>query len=120
MYLSVIDLFVLVICASDLVLTYGFSVEFRLVSDFTCKIHTFLTYFLTHMSSVVLMCVSIERLLVVLNINLTKKFKINFLNKYRIEKVLGLISCLIFLLILIFLLAARFDRFNKMIILSRI
>ena len=64
-YLSIIDLLVLVICASDSMLTYGFYIEIRLYSSFTCKIHTFLTYFLTHMSSLILMCVSIDRVLVI-------------------------------------------------------
>ena len=66
-YLSIIDLFVLLICATDSLMTYGYLVIIRLYSESTCKMHTFLTYFLTHMSSVVLMIVSIDRAIVVSN-----------------------------------------------------
>ena len=64
-YLSAIDLLVLITCTTDSLLTYGYYVMIRLQSDFLCKIHTFLAYFLTHMSSLILMMVSIDRLLII-------------------------------------------------------
>jgi hypothetical protein len=67
LYLSFIDLLVLLICSSDSLLTYGLNYEIRLYSSIVCKLHTFFTYFLTHMSSILLMVVSIERVLVVYN-----------------------------------------------------
>jgi hypothetical protein len=66
-YLSIIDLLVLLVCTTDALFTFGFLVEIRLFSTLMCRLHTFLTYFLTHMSSVVLMIVSIDRALVVCN-----------------------------------------------------
>jgi hypothetical protein len=69
-YLSIIDLFVLLVCTTDALLTFGFNIEIRLYSNFFCRWHSFFTYFLTHMSSVVLMVVSIERCLVISNVGL--------------------------------------------------
>ena len=64
-FLALIDIFVLLIGAGDSLTTFGFSATLRLYSAFTCKIHSFLTYFLTDMSSLVLMIVSIDRAIVV-------------------------------------------------------
>jgi hypothetical protein len=64
-YLSVIDLFVLTFCASDTFLTFGFLVMIRSYFDIVCKIHTFLTYYLTHMSSIILMIVNIDRAFII-------------------------------------------------------
>ena len=58
---------VLLVCTSDAVLTLGFFVEVRLFSNLTCKLHTFLTYYLTHMSSITLMIISVDRTIVVSN-----------------------------------------------------
>ena len=66
-YLAIIDLLVLSIGASDALMTYGHFIIIRLYSNTTCRLHTFLTYFLTHMSSIILMIVSIDRVLVVCN-----------------------------------------------------
>ena len=73
-YLSIIDLFVLLVCTTDAFLTFGFNIEIRLYSNFFCRWHSFLTYFLTHMSSVVLMVVSIERCLVINNVGLIRSY----------------------------------------------
>ena len=81
LYLSLIDLLVLLICSSDALLTYGLNYEIRLYSNLVCKIHTFFTYFLTHMSSILLMVVSIERVLVVYN----KTFITFFLRRSEIR-----------------------------------
>ncbi len=54
-YLSLIDFLVLIICATDTLLSFGFQVEMRLSSKWFCRIHTFITYWLTHFSSMILM-----------------------------------------------------------------
>ena len=102
LYLSIVDLLVLLVCTSDSLLTYGLNIEIRLYSPLLCRLHTFLTYYLTHMSSIILMAVSIERTLVVFNKTIIsfflKKSKIEFtflknlLRFNRIEKVVGFIA----------------------------
>jgi hypothetical protein len=81
LHLSVIDLFVILICAIDSFLTYGFNIQIRLHSIFICKIHTFFTYFLSHMSSIILMIVSIDRVLVIWEKPL-KYFSTNYIEKF--------------------------------------
>ena len=66
-YLSAIDLLVLMTCTTDSLLAYGYFIMIRLKSSLICKIHTFLTYFLTHMSSLIHMIVSIDRALIIKN-----------------------------------------------------
>jgi hypothetical protein len=102
LYLSLVDLLVLLVCTSDSLLTYGLNIEIRLYSSLLCRSHTFLTYYLTHLSSIILMAVSIERTLVVFNKTIInyflKKSKIelaflkNVLRFNRIEKVVGFIA----------------------------
>ena len=64
-YLAIIDLLVLLVCATDALLMFGFYIEVRLYSILACKIHTYITYILTQFSSIVLMVVSIERVSVI-------------------------------------------------------
>jgi hypothetical protein len=66
-YISIIDLSILLICATDSLVIHRFDFEIRLVSTSICKIHVFLTYYLTHLSSMMLMIVSIERTCVIYN-----------------------------------------------------
>jgi hypothetical protein len=88
-YLSLIDIFILLICATNSVLTYGYNIEIRLYSRLACKFHTFFAYLLTHLGSVVLMCISVERAMVVCNINLVKfHVELKMLRIYRVEKVI--------------------------------
>lgn len=102
LYLSVIDLLVLFICTGDTVLTFCFKIHIRLYSTFTCKMHTFLTYYLTHMSSIVLMCVSVQRYLIIHNIEVFNSIKVKFLKQkfklYHIEKIIFLIAVLLAIL----------------------
>lgn len=65
LYLALTDLLVLVFCASDVILKFGYQIEIRSYSTLICKFHTFLTYFLTHSSSIILMVISIDRALVI-------------------------------------------------------
>ena len=66
-YLSAFDLLVLLICAMDVFLRYGFQIEIREHSLLFCRLHTFLTYFLIHASSLILMIISVDRALIVSN-----------------------------------------------------
>jgi hypothetical protein len=91
-YLSAIDLLVLLVCSTDASLTFGFSIQVRLFSRLACKLHTFLTYFLTHMSSVVLTAVSIDRVVVLYSM---KKFIGPFGKSYRTEKAICALALLI-------------------------
>ncbi|RMZ99596.1 FMRFamide receptor-like [Brachionus plicatilis] len=70
LYLSIADLLVLLVCSSEALARFGFQIEIRSYSLFICKLHTFLTYFLTQISSVILMVISIDRALVITNKNL--------------------------------------------------
>ncbi|RNA01728.1 FMRFamide receptor-like [Brachionus plicatilis] len=67
LYLSISDLLVLLFCSTDALARFGFQIEIRSTHIILCKIHTFLTYFLTHSSSIILMVISIDRALVVTN-----------------------------------------------------
>jgi hypothetical protein len=64
-YLAISDIFVLLISATDSLSAYGYSITLRLYSSLTCKLHTFLAYFLTHMSSLILMVVCIDRSIII-------------------------------------------------------
>ena len=66
-YLSIIDLLVLIICTSDLLLTFNFKIQIRLFSSLSCRFHTFFTGYLTQLSSVLLMIVSMERAFLIYN-----------------------------------------------------
>jgi hypothetical protein len=63
-YLSLVDLLSVITCPWSLV---GHVVIIRLHSSLICKFHTFLTYFLTHFSSFILVLVSIDRALLITN-----------------------------------------------------
>jgi hypothetical protein len=65
LYLSIADLFVLIICSTDALFRFGYNYEIRSRSLFICRLHTFMTYFLTHISSIILMVVSIDRALII-------------------------------------------------------
>ena len=61
MYLSASDLLVLLIATPDVLIKELFNFEIRLYSLYTCKFHTFLTYFFTHASNFILMAICIDR-----------------------------------------------------------
>ena len=71
-YLAIIDTLVLLVGATDALMTYGNLKMIRLYSEYSCKVHTFLTYTLTHSSSMILTIVSINRVLTVCNKSLTR------------------------------------------------
>ena len=93
-YLSIIDLFILIIIATDSLIQHSFEIAIRLLSTPVCKIHVFLTYYLTHFSSNLLMIVSLERLFMIHNKQLYC-FKLNLANKFVLclAIILALVDC---------------------------
>ena len=85
LYLSIINLFVIIICTFDDLMSFGFKIQIRLHSTLACKFHTFMVSWLPQMSSVVLMIVSIDRALVVYN-------RSKCFNTYCVEKTISLIA----------------------------
>ncbi len=63
LYLSLFDLFVLIVSAAHLLVKLLFKIDVRLYSSFACKTHTFLTYFFTHICSMILIAVNVDRVL---------------------------------------------------------
>ena len=118
--LALVDILVLIICATDTLTSFTFSFTFRLSSIFLCKIQTFLTYFLTHMSSLILMIVSIDRAIIICNNkNQTAANLITFISnlKYRIvclfKKVNNILIFLVLFLVMINLHSILFMTINK-------
>ena len=116
-YLSIIDLLVLLICSTDSMLAYTCFIMIRLKSDLACKFQTFLVYFLTHLSSFILMVVNINRVLVIKNqeSKKSKESNTNFrMNKHgQIIKSLCLLLALCNSHYLIFLNRNLFEYKNK-------
>ena len=78
-----VSLVVLTISKTD-VLLKSLNVNMRVYSSFVCKSHTFFTYYLTHLSSIILMIVSIERAMLICDKNLFRVFsKKTNRNSYR-------------------------------------
>ena len=94
LYISIIDLLILSICATDSLVIHSFNFEIRLFSTYVCKIHVFLTYYLTHLSSIMLMIVSIERTCVIYNKRF-RCFQLESINKsvLLICIVMALVNC---------------------------
>ena len=106
-YLAIVDILVLLICANDSLASFSHFIFVRLHSIMSCKIFTFLTYFLTHLNSLILMVVSIDRAIIICNhqnknhLNLSNKtaledlkLKINNLIKSPRKVLISLISLL--------------------------
>jgi len=75
-YLSANDLLVLLISALEAFdRGIGHRLKLREISNFSCKTHTFLTYVLTHTSSILLMVISIDRALVISDTTILGIFK---------------------------------------------
>nr|QVK45804.1 G protein-coupled receptor [Proales similis] len=77
-YLSFFDLCVLVIGYGQVFVKVYFSFDPRLISSFTCRLHSFLVYFFTHSSSMILVLMSVDRALVIgTRLELNYKFSVN-------------------------------------------
>jgi hypothetical protein len=81
-YLSIFDILVLAIGALDILVKDAFNFEIRTYSSLTCKMHTFATYTVTHMSSILLMSVSVNRAFKMVNMKMfNNKSSLNRLNE---------------------------------------
>ena len=63
--LSILDLCVLITGCGSIFLEVFFGFNIRLINDYTCKIHSFMVIFFTHSSSMLLVCMSVDRVLVI-------------------------------------------------------
>ncbi|CAF1534801.1 unnamed protein product [Rotaria magnacalcarata] len=73
-YLSIVDLIVLYLGLGNIILRDYFSFDIRVQNLFLCKVHTFLTYVTTQLSSWILTIVSIDRAIACTVIQLNKRF----------------------------------------------
>ena len=71
-YLSIIDLFYLLIGLTHIIVINYTGYDFRNYSNFTCSIHSFLTLYLSHLSSNVLAGVSVFRCVTITNLKPVK------------------------------------------------
>ena len=71
-YLSIVDFFYLLIGLSHIVVINYFDYDFRNYSSFTCSMHSFLTLYLSHLSSNVLAGVSVFRCVTLTNLKPVK------------------------------------------------
>ena len=62
-YLSILDLLVLIFGYGHAAILVFTNVDIRLVNNVTCKVHSFLVYLFSQASSLVLVCMSIDRTL---------------------------------------------------------
>lgn len=64
-YLSIFDLCTLVTGYGHTLFHVYFNIDIRLVNEFSCKVHSFLVYFFTQSSSMILIFMSIDRTIVI-------------------------------------------------------
>ena len=62
-YLSILDLLVLIFGYGHTAILVYTNVDIRLVNNVLCKAHSFLVYLFSHSSSLVLVCMSVDRTL---------------------------------------------------------
>nr|QVK45806.1 G protein-coupled receptor [Proales similis] len=73
-FLAVVDLFVLLFGLGDIILISYFKFVLRNQSIVICRVHSFLTYAFTHLSSFTLAAVSIDRAIATNLLNFAKKY----------------------------------------------
>ena len=91
--LSIIDICVLISACGDMMLTVFFDFHIRSASDFLCKSHSFMVIFFTHSSSMILVCMSIDRAFII-TIKMSKKLSTSNSATKAFFFVLGLIAVL--------------------------
>lgn len=72
-FMNVVNLIALYVNCFRGLLHYNFAIDIRSQSLFVCKFHVFLTYFLCHLSSLILSTISIDRVISVMFLPLSKK-----------------------------------------------
>jgi hypothetical protein len=80
--LSIIDICCLYIGCGQIMFEVYFDIDLRLINQFTCKTQSFLVYFFTHFSSMLLAAMSIDRYICVYHSNSKQEFFIIFCNLY--------------------------------------
>lgn len=91
--LSILDLCVLYTGCGQIVLDVYYQIDIRLLNEFICKTHSFIVYFFTHFSSMLLASMSIDRTVAILSINLTKSSDSK--TPFKIFFILGILIALI-------------------------
>ena len=89
--LSIIDICSLYTGCSQIMLDVYFEIDIRLINEFSCKVQSFLVYFFTHLSSMLLAIMSIDR-----TITITFKLR-TFSTPKTAVKLFLLISLVIFI-----------------------
>jgi hypothetical protein len=106
LYLSLIDILVLSYCSLNAIVKYGFGFEFESLSDWSCRIETFLYSFLRHFSSLTLIIVNVNRALAIceqkLNEFWSTKVKNVVLRVSKSKNKIGIIMLLIVILTTVF------------------
>ena len=95
LYLSLVDLLVVLFCTTDALVTMGFGLQLRLWSPLVCRLHTFITYYLAQLASLILTCVSVERALVITRFDTNARINTTgnqVIKSNRIEKFIALIA----------------------------
>ncbi|CAF0717214.1 unnamed protein product [Brachionus calyciflorus] len=72
-FLNATNLALLYITMTHVMLNYNFKIDLRTISLPICKIHVFLTYFLSHFSSLLLCMISIDRVISVMFLHRAKE-----------------------------------------------
>jgi hypothetical protein len=70
LYLSIVDMLVLLVGATDMLIRNDNALELREFSIFACNLHKFLTYTLTYVSSFVSVAVNVDRAQIVAGISM--------------------------------------------------
>ena len=70
--LNIINLALIYVTILRVILEFNFKIDIRSINVFTCKIHVFLTYFLGHLSSLMICTISIDRVISVVFLNKAK------------------------------------------------
>lgn len=71
--LNIVNLGALYVNCIRGVMEFNFGIDIRSYSLFICKLHVFLTYFLSHLSSLILSIIGVDRVISVMLLHLAKK-----------------------------------------------
>ena len=72
-YMSVNDILMLCVCATESLLQFCFNIEIRITSVFMCKFHTFISHFLKQFRNFIAVSISVQRVKIMLNSSLMIK-----------------------------------------------
>jgi hypothetical protein len=73
-YLNIVNLAVLYVTLIRVIMDFNFLSDIRSFNLFTCKVHVFLTYFLTYLSSLLFSSISIDRVISVMFLHKAKLY----------------------------------------------